>query len=55
MTGNLQEFIGMLAFVTAATMFVVGLRWAILKMGSSFEQPVVTENNEKPATFQTTT
>ncbi len=34
MSGNLQEFIGVLSFVTAATFFVVGLRWAILKMGS---------------------
>ncbi len=33
MTGNLQEFIGMASFVTAATIFVVGLRYAILKMG----------------------
>jgi len=33
MSGNLQEFVGVLSFVTAATFFVVGLRWAILKMG----------------------
>tara|TARA_Y100001972_G_scaffold126825_1_gene181728 strand:+ start:1255 stop:1419 length:165 start_codon:yes stop_codon:yes gene_type:complete len=33
MTGNLQEFIGMASFVTSATIFVVGLRYAILKMG----------------------
>ena len=38
MTGNLPEFIGMASFVTAATMFVVGLRWAILKMGDSQRQ-----------------
>ena len=35
MTGNLQEFIGMASFVTAATIFVVGLRYAILKMGEN--------------------
>ena len=33
MTGNLHEFIGMASFVTAATIFVVGLRYAILKLG----------------------
>tara|TARA_B100000683_G_scaffold253471_1_gene271260 strand:+ start:577 stop:714 length:138 start_codon:yes stop_codon:yes gene_type:complete len=33
MSGNLHEFIGMASFVSAATFFVVGLRWAILKMG----------------------
>ncbi len=33
MSGNLQEFMGMVSFVSAATFFVVGLRWAILKIG----------------------
>ena len=33
MTGNFQEFIGMASFVTAATVFVVGLRYAIYKIG----------------------
>ena len=55
MTDNFQEFIGMASFVTAATMFVVGLRWAILKLGSSFEQPVATENTDEHSAFQTTT
>ena len=36
MTGNLQEFIGMVTFVTAATFFVVGLRYAIYKFGNKF-------------------
>ena len=35
MTGNLPEFLGMATFVTAATFFVVGLRWAIFKLGSN--------------------
>ena len=35
MTGNLYEFVGMAGFVTATTMFVVGLRWAIHKLDSS--------------------
>ena len=33
MSGNLQEFIGMVSIVSAATFFVVGLRFAILKFG----------------------
>tara|TARA_R100000657_G_C4626030_1_gene75092 strand:+ start:478 stop:633 length:156 start_codon:yes stop_codon:yes gene_type:complete len=45
MTSNFQEFIGMASFVSAATFFVVGLRWAILKMGCSFEQPSESETN----------
>ena len=32
MTGNLYEFLGTVLVVSAATFFVVGLRWAILKM-----------------------
>ncbi len=43
MTSNLQEFIGMASFVTAATMFVVGLRWAILKMGVAHQQQIKAE------------
>ena len=35
MTGNLYEFIGMAFFVSATTMFVVGLRWAIYKLDNS--------------------
>ena len=35
MTGNLYEFIGMACFVSATTMFVVGLRWAIYKLDNS--------------------
>jgi len=34
MTANLQEFIGMVGIVSAATFFVVGLRLAILKIGN---------------------
>ncbi len=43
MTGNLQEFIGMASFVTAATIFVVGLRWAILKLGNESDSLLVGE------------
>ena len=47
MTGNLQEFIGMASFVTAATIFVVGLRYAILKMGEGLAVPSQTPPNKR--------
>jgi len=36
MTSNFYEFIGMATFVSAATFFVVGLRFAIFKFGTDY-------------------
>ena len=38
MSGNLQEFMGVLSFVASATFFVVGLRWSILQLGGAQSQ-----------------
>ena len=38
MSGNLYEFLGMVLVVSAATFFVVGLRWAILKIGNEISE-----------------
>ena len=46
MTANLQEFIGMVGIVSAATFFVVGLRLAILKIGS---KPVLSTKSNTQA------
>tara|TARA_B100001248_G_C27061142_1_gene309615 strand:+ start:368 stop:538 length:171 start_codon:yes stop_codon:yes gene_type:complete len=35
MTANLQEFLGMVGIVSSATMFIVGFRWAIYRLGNN--------------------